>query len=189
MEVEKHWGRCPVLTSGFCTCTFKRVYTYLHVHTLGRKQTKDNVNVAWICLPLRRWHRVFFSFLCPSLTTMRAMQQIRLCLSPSQLTCWRRCAHHLSPLCLRHDACGPWTGPTKGAHCAFFLPSSPLSWYQAPELRNSSALLQKSFYSMQRSFMGNPWVISNKNLRIGTWGYLSVAHIYKTFVSLGRLII
>lgn len=62
MEVEKHWGRCPVLTSGFCTCTFKRVYTYLHVHTLGRKQTKDNVNVAWICLPLRRWHRVFFFF-------------------------------------------------------------------------------------------------------------------------------
>lgn len=144
MKVEKHWGRCPVLTSGFCICTFKRVYTYLHAHTLGRKQTKDNLNVVWICLLLRIWH-CFFSFLCPSLTTVRAMQQIRLCLSPSQLPCWRCCALPLSPSCLRHEVCGPWTGVTKGTHCAFFLPCSQLSWYQAPDLRNSTALLQKSF--------------------------------------------
>lgn len=65
MKVEKHWGRCPVLTSGFCICTFKRVYTHLHAHTLGRKQTKDNLNVVWICLLLRIWH-CFFPFYVPA---------------------------------------------------------------------------------------------------------------------------
>lgn len=33
---------------------------------------------------------------------------------------------------------------------------------------------------MQRSFLGNRWVIANKNLGIGIWGSLSVAQYLKS---------